>query len=72
LEGLLQQRHDDLSGIINGVDYSQWNPETDRKLNGHNYGVKNFAEGKAACSSTKLAKSFFVANSCQRATLSIS
>ena len=29
LEGLLQQRHDDLFGIINGVDYREWNPETD-------------------------------------------
>ena len=49
LEGILQQRHDDLFGIINGVDYREWNPETDRYLSGHNYGVKNFAEGKAAC-----------------------
>src|SRR3954468_21711835 len=49
LEGLLQQRHDDLFGIMNGVDYREWNPETDRYLGGHNYGVKNFAEGKAAC-----------------------
>src|SRR3954451_13732394 len=49
LEGLLQQRHDDLFGIMNGVDYSQWTPETDRYLNGHNYGAKNFSEGKAFC-----------------------
>src|SRR5690606_38406480 len=27
LEGVLQQRRDVLSGIINGVDYTQWNPE---------------------------------------------
>ncbi len=49
LEGLLQHRHADLSGIINGVDYRQWNPETDSYLGGSNYGLKNFAEGKAAC-----------------------
>ncbi len=49
LEGILQHRHADLFGIINGVDYQQWNPETDRSLGGHNYGVKNFAEGKRAC-----------------------
>ena len=47
LEGILQHRRDDLFGIINGVDYSEWNPEIDPHLGGHNYGVKNFAEGKA-------------------------
>jgi starch synthase len=49
LEGILQHRHADLHGIMNGVDYNEWNPEIDRYLGGHNYGVKNFAEGKAAC-----------------------
>src|SRR6478672_6665423 len=49
MEGMLQHRHADLYGIINGVDYRQWNPETDRYLNGNNYGIKNFAEGKQAC-----------------------
>jgi starch synthase len=49
LEGLLQQRHDDLFGIMNGVDYREWNPETDRYLNGNNYGIGTFAQGKAAC-----------------------
>ena len=34
LEGVLQQRRAVLSGIINGVDYSQWNPETDREFAG--------------------------------------
>src|SRR5947207_6340038 len=29
LEGVLQHRRGALSGITNGVDYSQWNPETD-------------------------------------------
>jgi starch synthase len=49
LEGVLQQRHDELFGIINGVDYEEWNPATDRYLGGHNYSVDTFAEGKAAC-----------------------
>ncbi len=49
LEGILQHRHADLYGIINGVDYRQWNPETDRYLGGNNYGAKNFAGGKRAC-----------------------
>lgn len=49
LEGILSHRHDDLFGIINGVDYGVWNPETDTHLAGHNYGINNFAAGKRAC-----------------------
>jgi starch synthase len=49
LEGILQFRRDDLFGIINGVDYSEWNPEIDPHLGGHNYGAKNFPDGKRAC-----------------------
>jgi starch synthase len=29
LEGVLRKRKDDLIGILNGVDYSQWSPEVD-------------------------------------------
>lgn len=29
LEGVLKSKSDKLSGIINGIDYSHWNPETD-------------------------------------------
>jgi starch synthase len=32
LEGVLQQRQAVLSGIINGVDYDEWNPATDANL----------------------------------------
>jgi starch synthase len=49
LEGMLQYRRDDLFGIINGVDYCEWNAETDPHLGGNNYGLKNVAEGKRAC-----------------------
>lgn len=49
MEGMLHYRHDDLQGIINGVDYSEWNPEIDRFLGGRNYGVENFREGKKSC-----------------------
>ena len=29
MDGLLRERRAVLSGILNGVDYTQWNPETD-------------------------------------------
>ncbi|MEX2318166.1 MAG: glycogen synthase GlgA [Pirellulales bacterium] len=49
MEGILQYRRNDLFGIINGVDYSVWNPQTDPHLGGHNYDVDTFIEGKRAC-----------------------
>jgi starch synthase len=38
-----------LFGIINGVDYNEWNPEIDTHPGGNNYSVKNFQDGKQAC-----------------------
>ena len=35
LEGVVRQRTDDLFGILNGVDYDQWNPWTDPYLEQH-------------------------------------
>jgi starch synthase len=32
LDGLLRRRKADLTGILNGVDYTLWNPETDNHL----------------------------------------
>jgi starch synthase len=49
LEGILRHRRDDLFGIINGVDYTVWDPTTDPHLNGNNYNVDTIAVGKAAC-----------------------
>ncbi len=49
LEGALQHRADDLVGIINGVDYEQWNPATDRYLGENRFTVDTFVAGKAAC-----------------------
>ena len=53
LEGVLKHRSEDLFGVLNGVDYSEWNPATDPHLTNNqwaiNYGPDNFREGKAAC-----------------------
>lgn len=35
LEGMLRQRASDLVGILNGVDYGQWNPWTDPLIKHH-------------------------------------
>lgn len=32
MDGLLRGRRDVLSGIVNGVDYSEWDPESDSKI----------------------------------------
>lgn len=48
LEGVLQQRSDVLSGIINGVDYSVWNPAHDPLIS-RNYTEENCLDGKAVC-----------------------
>ena len=42
LEASLQQRQDDLYGILNGVDYDIWNPETDKHLPYH-YTINDFS-----------------------------
>ena len=47
LDGVLRKRADVLFGILNGADYEEWNPETDK------YIVKNYSasdvSGKAEC-----------------------
>jgi starch synthase len=48
LEGVLQSRRALLSGIINGVDYEEWNPASDRNLI-QPYGSSEVRAGKAAC-----------------------
>ncbi|MDX1414462.1 MAG: glycogen synthase [Candidatus Promineifilaceae bacterium] len=35
LDGLLRHRHFDLHGILNGLDYDEWNPATDPRLPYH-------------------------------------
>jgi starch synthase len=53
LEGVIQNRGDRLVGILNGVDYTAWNPETD-KLIAENYSEENLA-GKKTCKKDLLA-----------------
>jgi starch synthase len=47
LDGFLRARANRLSGIVNGVDYSEWNPETDVHI-ARNYSAADLA-GKAVC-----------------------
>lgn len=47
LEGVLRRRSSDLRGILNGVDYAQWNPANDGNIAAH-YTPENLA-GKAEC-----------------------
>jgi starch synthase len=47
LESILRQRSGDLFGILNGVDYDEWNPATDPHIAAH-YSAENLA-GKKEC-----------------------
>ncbi|HEY6200996.1 MAG TPA: glycogen synthase GlgA [Candidatus Binatia bacterium] len=47
LEGVLAERKRDLHGILNGVDYREWNPEIDKFIK-KNYAPDNMA-GKGEC-----------------------
>jgi starch synthase len=53
LEGVLAKRRTALYGILNGVDYTQWNPETDPYI-AKNYSRHNL-EGKQRCKEDLLA-----------------
>lgn len=47
LEGVVQDRKDALRGVLNGIDYDEWNPATDPYLTAP-YDVPHM-EGKAVC-----------------------
>ncbi len=50
LDGVLRERNHVLHGILNGIDHSQWNPETDPNLPAH-YSAANLS-GKTECKRT--------------------
>lgn len=47
MQDALRRRGKDLRGILNGVDYAEWNPATDKRIAAH-YTPENL-EGKAEC-----------------------
>jgi starch synthase len=47
LDGVLKDRTETVTGILNGVDYEEWNPETDKFIAEH-YNSDNLS-GKAEC-----------------------
>ena len=55
LEGVLRSRAGHLQGIVNGVDYEEWDPATD-KLLAANYTPATFLKGKEACKKALLEK----------------
>jgi len=48
MQGVLAERRDRLTGIVNGVDYRVWNPATDPHLV-ENYDVDSVTGGKSLC-----------------------
>ncbi len=63
LDGVLRKRGRDLYGILNGVDYAQWNPKNDPHLP-ERYGPDDLT-GKAACK-RELLKRFGLAERTER------
>lgn len=48
LQSILASRGESLTGIVNGVDYQQWDPATDQFL-AQNYSIENWQSGKLRC-----------------------
>jgi len=53
LEGVLKDRAQNLIGILNGVDYEEWNPQTDKFIAAH-YSTEDLS-GKRECKQDLLA-----------------
>jgi starch synthase len=56
MEGLLLSRTADLFGVVNGIDYSIWNPETDTLIAGNFSAVKPDGKAKNKTALKKLTK----------------
>lgn len=69
LDGLLRERVDRLTGIVNGVDYLEWNPETDKHLP-QNYSVDDLS-GKLECKRAVLAEFGLPAENLERPLIGI-
>lgn len=54
MQGILQKRQNQLTGILNGIDQQHWNPKTDPYLP-KPYGLKNVNAGKTASKQALLA-----------------
>ena len=48
LDGVLADRAESLSGILNGIDTNVWNPQTDPAI-AQNFSVDNWPSGKGVC-----------------------
>lgn len=46
MQTVLSERQDTLSGIVNGIDYDEFNPKTDPKI-AYNFSLYNYVKGKA-------------------------
>jgi starch synthase len=66
LEGILSKRKEDLFGIINGVDYTEWDPSRDAHLAAR-YSPKDLS-GKTACKGDLL-KEFHLPSSLEKVPL---
>ena len=64
LDGALRARAGALTGILNGVDYDEWNPETDRHISTH-YSERDLS-GKAACKRALLQEMGLLAEAMER------
>jgi starch synthase len=59
LEGVLRTRNSNVAGILNGVDYNEWSPETDKYI-AANFSAEDLS-GKKKCKQDLLAQ-FGIAN----------
>ena len=61
LDGLMRARSNSLEGIVNGIDYNEYNPETDPFIIQH-YNAKNFRKEKTK-NKTNILNSLLIVNS---------